>query len=1042
MKTKIYYLGALALPFLLAACADDMLTTEGNQAGTVVNGKVLNLGNDFRIFASRDGGNNVSTRGEWISNSGTSFYWMPKGVVAESNTTASGDKDLSKLNFTISDLVPAGITPDSYDQVGLCWVGEGEPADNIYTNYQFSHDGWLEKDAGAMANNAVECIDGIYHYNWNFVRIADAKAKSATLDVSKPAGNRVLGTLSTPIDAYTTGTTAGPLQKTIENLDLGRGTFKTENKSIFAGNYIAYYPYNKNMVEADKLQATSAAAMDYEVGESNRLLSAGLYTFSCGYMDTPIEGGSNASSLKMKQVSGLISLKLPTSEVSSKKIQHMFLLNAANQFRTSIKLAASGIKQATAATTTDATDAAFKAAASEIVPEQVIRLDFKDANNLITDLKLFTFNSNTDPSVIIPLLPTENTGILDVVLVNDKGAAVMTTITSGITVKSGAAQAFDLSTPAYSWEKNKEGVTYVAWDQASLTNAMTNAIASADKILVLGDVVIGSDVSIEGKNITGDWRGEKIGKLIVAGSDAPAPTVLTIKTSTIACDIDIEAKGCCHNTAGKLVAIDMLYLKGTSQVANTITNNGEIEFANNAGAKVENNKIYGDIVNQPLKYVGNGQKDIQGKEYLIDFETVPAKISITEKATVNVYGTVKNNTTTDKDGLKRVDGLISLAKMSGSVNGDDARLLITIDGSVKGNLINDATIENRGTIANNTGVTGNIQNKELATFVNMIGGQLNGYMMDKAANSNFISEVDNSIDSRFATALADGLTNIIKIVTKNASYSEAYAMHFPLEKVGTRTNLKFIVDATGVVFIGKRNGTVDSEHVYTIVDATIGALEVTATATDFQVNTTDKVANDSKGGNIDPANLTINNTAYNTTHKAVSGKFVNGLYPVAIPAIEAQASSVMTVASCANAAAEKVAMDVTGDIEILGTVNFGSAGTNTPKLVARNDVNLKGSGELAFDEKVIESKILGNLTAEAGTSAIFNADVKIKVGDGPDATGGMITNNGTFNIASRTSTKSPAVVYCKAYNLSGGTWTNGRPTPFTAGGVTPDQYNW
>lgn len=1039
MKKKIYYLGALALPFLLAACADDMLTTEGNQAGTVANGKVLNLGNDFRIFASRDAGNNVNTRGEWISNVGTSFYWMPEGVVTADNTTTVGDADLSKLDFAIDDLVPAGLSGDSYDKVGLCWVGDGEPADNIYTNYEFVHDGWLEKDAGAMENNAVECIDGVYKYNWNFVRIVDAKTKNATLTVSKPTGNRVLGTLSAAVDAYDLGMSNATNKKTITDLDLGRGTFKTENKSIFSGNYIAYYPYNKGMVEADKLQATSAAVMDYEVGESNRLLTAGRYTFATGYMDTPIEGGSNASSLKMKQVSGLISLKLPVGQVESKTIQHMFLLNSADKFRTSMKLTASGIKQATAAA--DA-DAAFKTAASNIVSEQVIRLDFKKAG-VTADLEKFTFNNNENPSVIIPLLPTDNTGYIDVVLVNDKGAAVMTTI-ADMTVKSGAAQAFDLSNSSlYTWATGKEGITYVAWDQTSLTTAMTNATQPTDKILLLGDVVISSAAyNVENKNITGEWRGAKIGKLIVAGSDNTTATVLTVKTSTLACDIDIEAKGCCHNTLGKLVAIDMSYLKGTAPVANTITNNGEIEFSNNASVKVENNKIYGDIVNQPLRYVGNGQKDVLGKEYLIDFETVPAKISITEKATVNVLGTIKNNTATDKAGSKRVDGLISLVKMTGATDGDDARLLITIDGGIKGSLINDATIENRGTIANNTGVTGNIENKELATFVNMIGGQLNGYMMTKASNSNFISEVDNSIDTRFATALADGLTNIIKIVTKNTSYTEAYAMHFPMQMVGTRTNLKFIVDAAAVVFIGKRNTTVDAEHVYTIVPATIGALEVTAQAIDFQVNTIDKVADVTKGGNIDPVSLTINNTAYNTTHHTVSGKFVNGLYPVAIPAAKVLASGVMTVASSADAAADKVVMDVTGDIEVLGTVNFGKNATNTPKLVAHNDVNVNGAGKLTFDEKVIESKILGNLTAASGTTTTFKADVKIKVGEGPDATDGKITNNGIFNIASQTSTKSPAVVFCKEYNLTGGTWTNGRPTPFTAGGVTPDQYNW
>lgn len=1048
MKKKIFYLGVLALPFLFGACADDMLTTEGNQTSVSADGKVINLGDDFRVFASRAGGTDVNTRGEWISKGGTSFYWMPEGLVTEANTTVSSNNDLSKGEFIINDLAP--MSGAIADKVGLCWVGDGAPADNIYTNYEFVHDGWLEANATEMENIPVECINGAYIYNWNFVRIADAKAKNATLTVTKPAGNRVSGTLSAAVDAYTLGASAGK-QKTITNLELGRGTFKTENKSIFTGNYIAYYPYNKDMVEADKLQATAPVAMDYVVGETNRLLSAGQYTFSCGYMSTPILGGSNASSLKMRQVSGLLSLEIPVAEVTSKNIMHMFLVDAEGRFVSSEKLTAAGIQAATSAATSAAVDQAFKASASEIKNEQVVRADFKDASGAAALTAFSSDPMDTDPSVIFPLLPTNNISLVDVILVDKNGKARMTSIEDGVTITSELAQVKDLSnTLDYTFTD----APYIAWDQASLVTAMTNA--GMNPILLLGDVVISSDLTIENENIIGEWRGRKIGKLIVAGVDSgSSPVTLTVKNSTIACDIDIEGKGCCHNAAGKLVATAMTYTAGTYATGvNTITNNGVVEFTP-ITSTLTTNDIYGDIINEPLKYIGNGQTDIQGKEYLIGFETVPATIEIKTLSTVNIYGKVENKTSSTQNGLTRVDALISLEKRDESSypnNNQDARLIVTTNNTVTGSLINDATIENRATIANNAGSASAIKNTELATFVNMIGGQLNGYKLEKNANSNFISEVDNSIDSRYVTALNDRLTNIIKIVKKNAKYnSNQHAMYFSMEEVaktGTRENLKFIIDTKNVVFVGKKNipAVAVDEYEYTIQKATIGALELTSSATGFQINTRGIVDADAKGGNIDPASLYVKNATYNKTHKAVSGKLVNTLYPVAIPAVYTQANSTMLMASCADVVStEKVRFEVVGDIIVEGTVNFGASSSkfNTPKLAVNGNVTLNGSAEFTFDKKVTENTILGNFTIAAGATANFQSDVKVKVGQSLTAVNGVINNLGTFNIESMAIINSPAVVYCKQYNLTGGTWLNGgRPTPFNAGGVEESDYTW
>ena len=128
-----------------------------------------------------------------------------------------------------------------------------------------------------------------------------------------------------------------------------------------------------------------------------------------------------------------------------------------------------------------------------------------------------------------------------------------------------------------------------------------------------------------------------------------------------------------------------------------------------------------------------------------------------------------------------------------------------------------------------------------------------------------------------------------------------------------------------------------------------------------------------------------------------------------------------------------------GDVEFNGVEFIGKDGNNLPIVTIDGDMTV--NNKTTVDPMVINGTILGNLTINGTMN--FMSDVKLKVGKDENTEKGHIQNNGTFNIESMTIINSPAIIYCKDYNLTGGTWLNGgRPTPFTAGGVVPGDYNW
>lgn len=1058
MNKRFYLFGAVALPLLMASCSNDLLDAEqGSQE--LVNGNVAKVDSDFRLFAERSTGN--QTRGEWINgDKGTVFYWMPAGVVLQedfANPTQATDH--SRVTFAV-DPLPVYTPGDSnlkFDEVGLCWLGAGEVGENIFTNYKFVHDGWLEDGATTASDEIVDCNQTTAEYlkNWNWVKYVgdydtygtsavDWAAEGKKLTITPETG-KVVGALGAKVNAYDKGAWKVPAnQHQIEKINLSKGTFRTENKSIFTGKYLAYYPYDEAMVEQGRLVAKTVTEQDAPIGYNDRMLQAGDYTFLAGYMAEEIKGGSVASALTMNPISGLLSVKLDNATCAS-DIQHMIVMSAKGEIAETMGLKASAIK------------AGNELDGADVTKTQKVIVHFKDKDGNPANFRFDNYNTNppgklsnedTYNRVIVPVLPSEISD-LDLFLVTTSGKAQTTKNTQKVTVNKGAA--VGVATGSVNND------IYVAWDKESLKKAINNAgdATGPQTILIINKIVLDETIVVPGNlTITGEWRNQKVGELVVAASNTSTPNVLAArKGAAFNCDITVEGVGCCHKIAGIMDAQGITFKAGTYADGhkNKLLNNGLVTFTNTGDLCV--NKFDGDIENTPLKYKVAGvptvdpatgvayQIPFEAEDYSFDFDD-PFKfkgsvIAIYTLATVEINSTLNNNTTSDEAGnARRRDALVILEKRDDSIyrnNNQDARLVINEEAVVD----NFATVKNQATIANNSGKAAGFKNEVHATFVNMIGGQLNGYKMQKEANSNFIAQVDNSIDSRYTTALQEHLANIIEFLPLNGKYSTApQAMTYTMEGVNNK-DLKYLINAgtETVTLVGKKS--VDAPKA--TVEATIGAIEVAA-GCQLDINY-------SQGTYINttsPVCLNVENGIYNNTHKkdVEGGVLINNRYPVDIPAVitDASSSKFNLYTNCWDG----VTFNTVGNVEFNGVEFIGQANTdgfNLPIVTVKG--NMTVAGVTTVDQKVVKGTVDGKLTIASTGTMNFNSDVKFKVGVDKNTTVGEIENNGTFNIESNVIFSSPAIVYCKSYNLTGGTWLNGgRPTPFDAGGVVPEDYNW
>lgn len=489
MKSKKFLL-ALAVPMAFAACsneefiANNMAPTEGN---------LVELGDNFVLTGQQTAG---STRSIWESETGgLKWSWLP-------DPTAT-----TELNSQLGTGSPLGVKAD---EIGLCWTGElpdgtGNIGSNVYTNYQFLHNGWLAEDEDVADLDICTGVlkNGKLYPSINALTLSSSSNQAAVKARILDTQNEVNG----------------------KKLNLNTGVFKTDNKAIFGGSYIVYYPYNEDFADAGTLPVKSETNFaDITVNEVSAAHVA-KNTVLVGYAKDLI-GGSQASKFSMNPLSGIISLQI-SQEGTPKTIEKVALWSE-DGFVTNVNLDAAKIK-------------ANGANGGEALYVEGTK---QTKSTIVAELKTPQALSATAVKVYLPVLPTTAKDLKVILYTADEVAVIST----GKDYTIGAAQGVIVEAKAKEADFKD---TKIAVDAATLEEAVSTA-GTKDKpvnVTVIGDIRLNKDVITSGNLNIEEYVTVNGGKIIVE----PGFTLTLKNKSTVLSDIDVEGQDCCTTeNAGQL----------------------------------------------------------------------------------------------------------------------------------------------------------------------------------------------------------------------------------------------------------------------------------------------------------------------------------------------------------------------------------------------------------------------------------------------------------------------------------------------------------
>lgn len=553
----------------------------------------MELGDNFVLSVQGAAG---TTRGVWEVDGNLKWSWIPE-ILADGT---GANSMLGTLNVAT-------------DEIGLCWTGElpdgtGSISSNVYTNYQFLHDGWLAEGEDAVEfDNCTQALkNGALYSNINVGSLNNGSALSEIKAQLKDASNYVNG----------------------QPLNLNTGIFKTSNKAIFGGSYIAYYPYNENFVDAGSLPVVSKVVFD-NVEEGNvSAAHVAKNSVLVGYAKNLI-GGSQASKFSMDPLSGIISLQI---KGTSKEIEKIALWSE-DGFVTSVNLDASKIKNNGAAAGEALYVSGSKQTNATIVADLKNNVTLSDA-----DAKKFYF----------PVLPTTVNNLKVVLYASDNSVAVIEAGNYTIGAAEGVKVA--VNAKATDFVANAK----VAVDNDSFKAAIANEGTAKDpiKVTVIGDITLTADATIPAYvTVEGD-------KIIV-----PEGKTLTLAdNSTIKSDVVVEGKGCCSaaGVKGGILSVEGATISGNVTVEAgeaTPVAAGTINFTN-SGAIVANTAVIETVGQVNFNFAATA-KDVVINGTLTLSEDAVAEVA--EGAVVAVKGGKINN-----NGTFEVKGDFSMLDASGS----------------------------------------------------------------------------------------------------------------------------------------------------------------------------------------------------------------------------------------------------------------------------------------------------------------------------------------------------------------------------------------
>lgn len=1004
MKAK-QILISMALPALFAACAnDDFLSAPSNNANE---GNLVRLEKGFAVAITK--GEDATTRTAWELEAWKKpliYSWLPE--------------------LNADQIVP--------ENIGFAWRGD-TPDANVRTNYKFTLSGYLKN--GQEKPTFKKCDDKLLITNgFTFGNVASGVITLQEYDDATKAMEPSNFTLKQDKGKWSlkeSGTAVADMYNKENNLSkeapyVKTGVFTTENSTVFAGEYIVYFPYNDAFAEIGNLPATSPAEFTMDVANTDNL-AAHLTGKTFAYGKAKIEkGGSMAEGFSTTNLSAIIAVKLTnkTEETAAQKVSKIILFDEGNEqgFYTSVGLDANKISAETSNSTTGKN---LYVIDSKTTYSPTLILNLKNRSQEYVEIA-----KDQDQVGVLAALPIDLVQPVAYIMFSD-GLCVKKSLPAK-NLQGGKVNAFEVTLTKEDLDKKVS----IAVDTESFLQAWANAWHAVDvtdvTIETLGNIKFNNEAQVEGQSFSLSKmpKGMLFNKNItikgIGSLTIPADVTWWVKgredsqnaakTLTIENPIIIENAGCCGTNPGRLILGNKNDKFGNFLIKSDITNYGKLIAGANNGTGVytfegtitnnydtENEyaaEIYfggqkGNTINVNKAIQNYGKMELVNRTFNatpgadgIEWGTVAPGVNVGVK--VFAKGGINNLLETS---TLLVKDQTNLSLNGNSINNGEIEICSngsTTDQSKDGNVKVEqgASLTNYNVIYNKGIFTADRSTLTLnngAQFVDYVGSQYGGTKATINEGGEYICEVDNatiSAGNRLAYALDDNMpTTTVRFVEGPASASYTYDLKNYKDYTKLAT-VKYVINIPNSIDFMLKNteksGSNYVEHVFGTKVTVETARSLKFSEGKFKING-DLIA---KAGFVQT--MTTGNAAYLT----ITGNLE----------MKQNATDFEVQANSTVAATEKTPSDVT----------------------IKGNVNLEKNTNFKVAEKAAVS-LGANFTIGEGATATFNYSSYTNVQN-------VIAVNGTFTriLSSGVATANPAKVWCQSYTTgTKAVFTNGYP---------------
>lgn len=744
MKTsKILLLASFAAAF--ASCTnEDLVTSSSNGNEGSVNGKLVDIG---LLAMTKGTSSDVNTRA--YSPVGN-FVWMPEELETDGS-----------------------VKNNSNQRIGLCWTGRDiqNPqygatttlTQNVYTNYEFEHVGWLDDAAELPATEACSAntVD-----NGAFIVGKGTPAASFSGPMSGGRYNKYYTS-----DIKGKGAKGAYAQTShVEStgvLALDKGLFATCSQSVYEGEYLVYFPYTPAFTRGPII-ASQPTSFNVNV-DDDIYVNASKYAFCIGRTEH-YKGGQQTAKLDAKTLSSFAIVDLSMSTTGIRSVKQVILYSKSKGLIYESALSAEASVNALTTGLDGKGNIANGSALLMADGQQKTNAIYANVGTNSQDYVNIT--STNSKRIALPVLP-QTVNDLQLIITNRLDQSIVVDLAAEYkTFESNTPTIISVDLANYTFTNN-----YVVVDEATLYSVLKKILSNGtttgvNSIQMLNDITLNSEESMASafdsrivfdKNIR-IWSGYEGTKLILNSENK-----LEIKShkndAVLNIDVDVLIKGrdCCgKNVAAMSVGGNQDHICNVN-FNGTVTNEGTLALGNNA--KNNSNIKIEKLVNQYDEYATTADKQKDAATLYLVGGQLSGKSNIeigelqnsgivqsvaTSIALDNAAGYVVINTPYFQGDNRVVTTTIGTLANSGKFHIDN-RVLVNVETSlanssetslidIEGNgyssrdgrldvsaatATSAGTIDNRG-VVNFTG--GNLQNTGL--FVDQTSGQLGGKYID------------------------------------------------------------------------------------------------------------------------------------------------------------------------------------------------------------------------------------------------------------------------------------------------------------------------